>query len=214
MEENLWEDHISGEEASEDPFIAPIAREAHSLEKMKTEEEELTALKYAIDHTMISLETLSDLTLKLRAQLLSKATKQIEHRTNNILDKYFDGEFRVEFSLEGDDNLTISITRNGNSCNFTQLSKGQRQLLKLSFAVSVMDIAANEAGIFFHTLFFDEALDGLSPRLKIQSFQLFEELNLTHETLLLIEHSPEFQNLFNTKFNVSIENDKSTITNV
>jgi energy-coupling factor transporter ATP-binding protein EcfA2 len=77
-----------------------------------------------------------------------------------------------------------------------------------------MDIAANEAGIFFHTLFFDEALDGLSPRLKIQSFQLFEELNLTHETLLLIEHSPEFQNLFNTKFNVSIENDKSTITNV
>lgn len=162
-------------------------------------------------HKHTSLDTLYELSYELRGALLAKVVKEIESSTNNTLETYFDAELRVAFSIEGADNLDVGITKNGHYCNYKQLSKGQRQMLKLAFVTSVMAASANQAGVHFSTLFFDESLDGLDVNLKIKAFALFEKLSVNHESIFLIDHAPEFQQLFANKYHVTMEGDYSQV---
>jgi DNA repair exonuclease SbcCD ATPase subunit len=84
-------------------------------------------------------------------------------------------------------------------------------MLKLSFVVSIMAAAQNKAGQHFDALFFDEALDGLSSDLKVKAFGLFEELSKEYGTIMVVEHSPDFQNLFERRFHVELQGDNSVI---
>ncbi len=154
---------------------------------------------------------LHDLAPVLRGELLKRSIKQVEESTNRYLEKYFDAEIRVGFSLEGSDALNVSIQKSGHSCNYTQLSKGQRQLLKLTFVVSVMKAAANKAGVHFDNLFLDESLDGLDSELKVKAFAMLEELSTEHESIMVIDHDLGVQALFSKKFHVTMEGDSSVI---
>ncbi len=146
----------------------------------------------------------------LRAELLKMAINAIQEETNNYLERYFDSELRIHFTLDGD-SLDVGVQKSGNSCSYKQLSKGQRQLLKLTFALSVMAASANQSGVKFENLFFDEALDGLDEKLKLKAFTLFEALEPSFTSIFLIDHAPAFQNMFTKKFAVGIEGDKSYI---
>lgn len=165
----------------------------------------------SLEERLSSLELLHDLSFELRRELLRKAVRDIESSTNAYLEKYFDAEIRVYFSVEDSDSLEVSIQKSGFQCTFKQMSKGQRQLLKLCFAVSVMEAAANASGIHFSNLFFDEALDGLDDDLKVKAFGLFSELETRHDSIMLIDHAPAFQNLFSKRYHVTMESDASKI---
>lgn len=174
--------------------------------KMVEQESLLNALKDDLNR----LNQLYDMCPTLRAELLKMAINAIQEDTNNYLEKYFDSELRIEFTLDGDD-LDVGVQKSGNACSYKQLSKGQRQLLKLTFALSVMAASANQSGMKFENLFFDEALDGLDESLKLKAFSLFEALEPSYTSILLIDHAPAFQNMFAKKFFVGIEGDKSYI---
>lgn len=163
------------------------------------------------ERTITALDMIKDLADQMRGLLLTQAVKAIQDSTNNYLEKYFDAEIRVDFKIEGADNLNVSITKNGYDCVFTQLSKGQRQLLKLCFAISVMTAASNKCGIHFDSLFFDEALDGPDTVLKVKAFSLFEDLSKSHGSIFIVEHSSEFKQLFDKRYEVTLVEDKSHI---
>lgn len=167
-------------------------------------------LSYRID----SLTQLHDLSSALRGELLKNIVNSIQLETNCLLDKFFDSEIKVKFELTSSDDLDISIQKSGNECSYTQLSKGQRGLLRLSFGVSIMKAAANEAGIHFDNIFFDEAMDGLDTNLKVKAYSLFQELNKNHDNILVIEHATEFKTMFDKQFYVSLEGDESKVTDV
>ncbi len=157
------------------------------------------------------IEQLYDIFLQFRNELLRNTVKTIETNTNLYLEKHFDAEIRVLFDLDGDGGIDVSIFKDGNVCYYKQLSKGQRQLLKLCFSVSCMRQASNKAGKHFSTLLFDEALDGLDTELKLKSLNLFKELELNHESILLIDHAPEIHTSLNKKFIVKLIDGKSII---
>jgi DNA repair exonuclease SbcCD ATPase subunit len=195
----------------ENPFAAvaeKLAKEIALLCKdRKSTEDEASRLQ----QKLARLNRLYDMSFELRGELLKKAVNQIETSTNDYLEKYFDAEIRVTFSLEDADNLEVTIQKSGFECSFKQLSKGQRQLLKLCFSVSIMKASANTAGVHFDNLFFDEALDGLDDDLKVKAFGLFSELEKEHESVILIDHAPAFQSLFSKKYHVTMESDLSEI---
>lgn len=197
--------------------VNPLSQAADSMiEDIKNAENlaiELEAITDQCEHKLGSLIHLNELSLDLRAALLKKVTKEIESSTNKYLEAYFDSEIQVQFDLDAD-NLTVSMFKNSHPCVFTQLSKGQRCLLKLCFSVSVMKAAANKAGVHFANLFFDEALDGLDADLKVKAFGLFSELQLEHESVFVIEHSQELQNLFDRKYRISMIDDQSVVEEV
>jgi DNA repair exonuclease SbcCD ATPase subunit len=77
-----------------------------------------------------------------------------------------------------------------------------------------MEIAANNAGIHFDFLFFDEVLDGLSSGLKLKALGLFQELELRHNTVIVTDHATELFDRFDNRFNVTLKDDRSTIVKV
>lgn len=209
--ESPYLEQIRQAEAEQNQYGSMADKATINLRKARSEHKKISSELNDANHKYTSLDTLYELSYRLRGSLLTRIVEEIETRTNQILTSSFDGEFRIGFSIEGADNLEVSIIKNGHPCVYKQLSKGQRQLLRLSFVTTVMEASANRYGCHFSTLFFDEALDGLDSDLKIKAFSLFQQLQLNHESIFIIDHTPEFQALFTNKYQVSMENDISTI---
>lgn len=208
---NSYEEHIKDEERRINPFTAQIAQLEADIKEQEEESAKLEAEQKELDTNISNLEQLQDLTAQLRVELLTQSVRNVQDSTNRYLEKYFDSEIRIEFALEGIDDLKVNIQKSGYDCVFKQLSRGQRSLLRLCFVVSMMKAAANNAGIHFGTLFFDEVLDGLDGDLKIKAFGLLEELSTEHESVFVIDHAQEFQNLFSKRYQVTMESDISHI---
>jgi DNA repair exonuclease SbcCD ATPase subunit len=77
-----------------------------------------------------------------------------------------------------------------------------------------MTAAANKVGIHFNLLMLDEALDGLDSDLKVKAFNLLSELEKDHASILVIDHAQELKSLFNRRFDVFLEQDRSFIREV
>lgn len=163
------------------------------------------------DRRLGCLTTLQELGAQMRTHLLHSTIKSIENHTNKFLDKYFDAEIRVGFSVGEKDNLDVVIRKSGYECSYKQLSKGQKGLLKLCFSVAIMRASSDKSGVSYSTLFFDESLDGFDAALKIKAYALFESLLREHETILVIDHSTELSGMFSNKYIVYIQGDCSTI---
>jgi DNA repair exonuclease SbcCD ATPase subunit len=207
---NPYTDQLTREKKRENPFLeqteSAIARVSDTGVKVST----LLSSVKALEAKMSDLSQLYDLSSVLRAELLKRTVGEINDNVNQILETYFESELRVTLLLD-EDNLETRIQKSGFDCNYRQLSKGQRQLLRLSFVLSVQKALSNKLGVCFQNLFFDEALDGLDEDLKIKSYSLFESLSLNHESILIIDHSKAFHNMFSKKFKVTMIADRSSI---
>lgn len=209
---NPYGAQVEKEILSKDPFEAQI-QDIHTKLAQQSKGFELTSKYAGLLETKIShLSILQDLMPTLRGALLKQVITSIQDETNRYLETYFDAEIRVVFSTNDADNIEVEIQKSGHNCNFKQLSKGQRGLLKLTFAAAVMCASANHVGTHFSNVFMDEALDGLDDSLKIKSFKLLQELSNHHESVIIIDHSEALQNLFDRKFKVTIEENCSRIT--
>lgn len=212
--ENTYQDKIENELAQVNPYLEQLGSLSKEMDTVAFLVEHSENQMNSLDKRLNSLDHLGDLSSALRGELLKQAIKTVEINTNKQLSTYFDSEIKVDFALSNADNLDISIKKNGYDCVYKQLSKGQRGLLKLCFAVSIMEAASNASGIHFDTLMFDESLDGLDSDLKLKAFNLFSELSKRHSSILVIDHSEGLQNLFDNKFHVTLENDISSVEKI
>jgi DNA repair exonuclease SbcCD ATPase subunit len=208
---NPYYDQLNNEKTRINPFRAQVAQDSHEFEQLEIAEKRTAFVLDSLETHLSDLSFLYDISSNLRGELLKQAVKAIETATNNCLDTHFDAEIRVSFLLTDADNLDVEIQKSGHSCNYKQLSKGQRGLLKLAFTTSVMAAASDRAGVHFSNLAFDEALDGLDSNMKVQAFGLLQELSLDHESILVIDHDLTFQSLFERKFKVTMIDDISHI---
>jgi DNA repair exonuclease SbcCD ATPase subunit len=157
------------------------------------------------------LKFLKDIFVEFRSVVIKNVILRAEENTNYFISNYFDSEIRISLDVTQTDKLEIEIKKDGNSCAYTQLSKGQRQILKLCFAVSIMKEISNHHGVNFNVLFFDEALSGLDDVMKVKAFRMFEFLSSKHESVFVIDHNEAFKTMFLNKYNVSLQNGKSVI---
>ncbi len=150
------------------------------------------------------LAILGDVVEMFRTTLIQSTTVFLEDQTNHMLSTYFDAEIEVSFSATSTDNLLVIIRKDGNICSYAQLSKGQRQLLRLCFGVAIMKAVSNHHSVKFNTLWIDEGLDGLSDALKIKAYRLFQELQIEYENVFVVEHSESLKALFENKYSVAL----------
>lgn len=209
--ENTYNLQIANRKSESNPFNAQLTTYGSQLSALSNELTNLQKDLNGLQHRFDSLEQLSDLTSQLRSRLLKNTIAHVQAETNRYLETYFDAEIRTELALGDSDNLEVSLWKSGHACNYRQLSKGQKGLLRLCFSIAVMKAAANKAGVHFNALFMDEALDGLDTELKIKSYNLFSELEKDHETILVIDHANEFKSLFSNAYHVTLVNDESVL---
>lgn len=150
------------------------------------------------------VETLTSLIDTLRATTVKNTVQDLQNRTNKVLAKYFNAEIKVVFEMSEADKIEVTIYKDGNSCSFSQLSKGQRQMLKLSFGMAVMAVVGNKTSGGFSAVFFDEALEGLDENLKIKAYALLESLTEKHESVFVVEHSEALKALFHNRIDVAL----------
>lgn len=197
--------------AAINPHLAKAATLDKSLNELKKELSALYITRENLIEKRNDLDSLQEASLLLRKELLSTSLSELQDKTNDYLDKYFESEFQVEFTFKNGDNIDVAIHKNGHQCSFSQLSKGQKQLLKLSFAVSIMELCANNLGLHFNALFFDEALDGLDSNFKLKAFRVFEHLATISSSVFVVDHDTELKQLFNNKYTVTMVDDNSEI---
>lgn len=210
--ENLYGERLEVEKAKVNPFLQ---RETADKERAAEAEKTLAIKKQEkaeLDNQLNLLKQLGDFSTELRGILLDASVSAAERSVNDILTRFFDAEIKVQFTLENSDKLEVSIQKSGHACSYEQLSKGQKGLLKLAFAVSLMKASSDRLSVQVENLFFDEALDGLDTELKVKAFGLFQELRKTFKNIFLVEHAQEFQTLFDTKFHVQLEGDYSIVS--
>lgn len=211
-EKNSFLDQLTIEKNKENPHkqqVKQLQLEIQEVDNLKLELESTTAL---LETEVIALNQLYDLSFALRSLLLHQAIKTVEADTNRHLTEIFDGEFQVSLSVNPNDDLDVGIMKNGHQCVYQQLSKGQRQMLKLSFSVALMQAAANEAGVYIENLFFDESLDGLDTTLKVKAFRLFQELSINRSSVMVIEHDESLKTCFDKKIRVELVEDTSELS--
>lgn len=211
---NTFQEEYNREKAKENPFLNQIEKCKVDIQKKTEELNSSNKALISVKQSIQSADLLKDLSYNLRASLLQQAISNIQSYTNKYLEEYFDAELRISFQLQDDDKLLVGIQNNGYDCVYTQLSKGQRQLLRLTFAISVMEVAANKLGTHIESIFLDEALDGLDASLKLKAFRLLQHLSTKHNTVLVVDHATEFHELFDTKYLVELNNDESTIEGI
>ena len=179
------------------------------INKLKNKIQTLTETINTKEVDRNNLETLKDCTLLLRKKIIEQFLVLVEDTTNEYLSEYFDGDLRVSFKADDLDKIEVEIFKDGHFAIFTQLSKGQRQLLKLCFSLACMK--AIKQHYSFNTVFFDEALDGLSDELKVKSYRLFETLALQYENVFVVEHNEALKSMFDKKYSVTLKEGYSVL---
>lgn len=209
--ENPYIKQLENLKTEENPYTKIIQKRNSERVKLTSQVKELKISLGDFTREFADLELLLDVTDTFRAALVKNTVVDLETNTNQILSDYFDSEIQVKFELSDADKLETTITKDGNPCVYTQLSKGQRQLLKLSFAISVMKCVSNHHGIHFNAIFLDEALDGLDDVLKVKSYDLLQSLAAEHSSVLVVEHNEALKTLFPRRYEVTLTNDGSEL---
>jgi DNA repair exonuclease SbcCD ATPase subunit len=210
-EDNPFEKLIAEEENKVNPWIEQMTKLKKDYEAETQNHASLLSAKDNVSEHLVALEQLSEVVDEFRARLLTQAIDSIQTTTNDYLTRFFDSEISVEFQLKGSDALDVTITKDANVCNYKQLSKGQRQLLKLTFSLAVMKELGTRSGTKFGTIFLDESLDGMDAELKVKAFNLFSELETEYNSVMVIDHSQELKTLFTNQLNVRLENEWSLL---
>lgn len=157
------------------------------------------------------LETLQGVVSDFRGLLIANTISSIQEKANRLLTDHFDAELRISLQVEDADKLEVLITKDGNEASFTQLSKGQRQILKLCFAVAVMKAIQQYHSVNLEQIFIDEALEGLDESMKLKSLGLLQKLALDYNSLLIVDHSENIKAMAVNKYKVELINGASTI---
>lgn len=210
LKANTWSEEYFKLIQEQHPYASGDQNETKELAKR------IEGLVEAHDDTQVEisdLELLSEITNDLRGLLIKNTVSNLETQTNKLLNDFFDAEIRITLSVAEADKLDVQIYKDGNEASFTQLSKGQRQLLKLCFGISVMQSVQNTHGVSFNCVFLDEVFSGLDETLKAKGFQLLQGLAQTHDSVFVIDHSEDLKARFSNKYEVSLVNGESQISN-
>ena len=210
-QDNPYIEQLASLETEVNPHTGGVKDYTDEIRNWKIELLSISEQLQNLELEVGNIETLQDCVAAYRAQSIVDSTYILQNSTNKILSEYFDAEIKVSFSVEDADKLDITIHKDGNVCSYTQLSKGQRCLLKLAFSVSVMKAIKDYHSVDLNCAFFDEALDGLSEELKVKAYRLFETLIQDYGSVFVVEHSTELKAMFPNSYKVELINGESFI---
>lgn len=131
--------------------------------------------------------------------------------TNHVLSNVLHLPLSLQFNFNDKNKLEVSLFMSGEECSFAQLSKGQQQLLQLSFCLAIMKSVSDNSGIRFENLFFDECLDGLDDEYKEKAFNIFSTVATSHSNVIVIDHGSAFNAMFTSTLAVSVVDGYSQI---
>lgn len=198
-------------EQEQNPYTGSLKDYGVEITATETARRDTANASNGLRNEIEELELLQQVIQDFRSVSISNTISFVEEKTNSFLTDFFDAEIRVSFTVAEADKLEVEIQKDGNQATYTQLSKGQRCILKLCFGLAVMQTVSNHHGITPNALFLDEALDGLSSEMKEKAFRLFETISQGTESVFVVEHSEHLKPMFSNSYTVRLTNEGSVI---
>lgn len=211
---NVYLEQIQELKSETSPHTESILNLNKDLVKSSTDKEAILANLANIKDQELNLELLSDAVTTLRSELVRTTIESLESQTNTLLRDHFESEIQVNFNIAESDKLEVLITKDSNECQFTQLSKGQRGILKLCFGFAVMRTISKHNNLDIKQLFADEATDGFDENNKLRAVKMFETLALEYDNIYLVDHSEVVKAMVDQKYLVELINGNSQIIRV
>lgn len=208
--ENTYLEQLAGLQSRINPNISMLAQVTLEIENLTAEIEAKQSQIDANNKEISTAKLLLDLLVAFREHSSMKTVRRLQDSTNKILADCFDSEFVVQFDLEAGDKVEVTVFREGVRCVYSQLSKGQRNLLKLCFSVATMRQLEEYNGVHLNALFFDEALDGMDFELKTRALKLFDQLALVHDTVFVVQHAEELKPMVSNHLAVTYDSNGSS----
>lgn len=209
---NFYEEQFKQEKLTVNPFADQLTSSITLLENIQLDKQSKQKEVDDLNNLVTSLTWLYNKSFELRAYMLEQAKQDINHKTNELLERYFEADLRIDLAFVDQDKLDVNITKSGYPVPYKQLSGGQRDMLRLCFWLAVSKRVESISQTKFSTLMIDEALKGLDSSIKTKVFNLLKSLELEYETILVTDHTSEFQELFDNKVSVRLNGDISELT--
>lgn len=209
--ENAYLEQIDATEKETNPHHKALSEYTEAIDQLALDLEQLILKQGELISEFSDVELLISVVSSYRAHLIDGTIEMVQHQTNELLSSHFDAEVRIELTTKEADKIEIDVTKDGNLCSYTQLSKGQRQILKLCFAVAVMKTISEKHGVTFSQVFFDEALDGLDDNMKLKALGLLQKLQTKYEQIFVVEHNEALKAMISNQYRVTLSNGDSTI---
>lgn len=210
--ENTYGEQLDAELEKENPHLSEIETSLNIVEGWYDKEDSLVFKVDQLKQKQSDLELLSDIIENFRSEVVKNTIMNIEDRANELLSAHFDAEIKIALDVTDADKVEVSIFKDGNTASFTQLSKGQRQLLKLSFGMAVMQAVASHNSVKFNQITIDEGLDGLDDNMKLKAVNMLNSLVNEYDSIFLVEHSETVKAMIENKIEVQLINGHSEIT--
>lgn len=201
---------IDEERSAANPYHTLVKISKKDIASTTLSLEKLTEDQLALALQLNDIELMVDVVSVFRGAVVRQTIVELQNKTNSLLTKHFDAEIKVSLSID-EDALEVAIQKNAVTCNYSQLSKGQRQLLRLCFAISTMRVVQNAHGVHFSEIFLDEFLDGLDETFKLKAFGLLKELEAEYGSVFCVEHNNSLQAMFSNLIQVKLENGHSVV---
>lgn len=208
---NTYVEQMKELETETNPHQDTANKTALERADKELELEQLNLKQAIFSNDIDELEVLQQVVSDYRSVSIQNAIFDLETNTNKLLADHFDAEIRVSFEVADADKLDVSIHKDGNMSTFTQLSKGQRCLLKLCFGLAVMQAVQNHHGIRMDQIFLDEALDGMDELLKVKAYHMLLTIAQWYDSIFVVDHSAELKALVGNQYHVQLINGESVI---
>lgn len=208
---NTYDERLQALDREANPYGAALLDYGDAIKALNSDIADQTSTKDQLTSDLNDLEVLGDVIAAFRMHLIDTTIQGVQYEVNSLLSNHFDAEINVKFESQEADKIEVTIAKDGNRCAYTQLSKGQRQILKLCFGVAVMKTIAKHHSVSFSQVFFDEALDGLDDNMKQKALGLLRGLQTTYDQIFVVEHNELLKALIETQYRVELVNGASKI---
>lgn len=208
---NTYAEQLDKELAKVNPHLKTIDVYTKAQHKNEADKQKLEKEHTALVQKQSDLELLSDFTEVFRGEVIKTTIEGIQDKTNELLTQHFDSEVQIELTIEGADKVESLVMKDSNEAAYSQLSKGQRQILKLCFGIAVMKTVQNHHTINFEHIFLDEGLDGLDENFKLKAYGLLQSLALDYNSVFVVEHSSELKAQFENQMYIELTSEGSIV---
>jgi DNA repair protein SbcC/Rad50 len=138
---------------------------------------------------------------------LENIIKEFENEINNYLIEFSDGQFQLNFRLEGE-KLNIIVFNNGVESPIENVSEGEFSRIQTSTLLAIRKLLSKLGGIKINFLFLDEVMGVLDQAGKNKLIEILQEEEETNT--FIVAH--EYNNPLVPKLTIIKENNIARIT--
>lgn len=201
---NVYKEQLEKLKTEVNPYITLRSGYKTELKGLVKRIKELSADNDTFNQELADIDQLIEVISIFREMQTRNTVANLQDSTNTLLIKYFDGEITVQFDTSTNDKIDVTILKDGNACVYSQLSKGQRQLLRFCFGISIMKHIARHHSISFSSVFFDEVFTGLDSNLIAKGFSLLQSLHNDYQNIFVVEHNDNIKAMADQVIDVSL----------